>query len=405
MRFNGKKINQTKLLFTGLCIFLSCSGQGRLKGPPPNILLIVMDAARADAFSCYGYARNTTPNLDILAAEGLMFSQAVSSTSWTVPSHASLFTGLQPYEHGATNQHYWLVDHIPTLAELLKNHGYLTAGFSNNPLVSSSQNLDRGFDVFENIWADTTAVSPAKPYNTEKTNELLRAYIDKNAGKNKPFFIFINYMDTHQPYYPPEPYRSLYLPSDQSITARIDSAIFHSNLLNEKRLLLTEDEISITRALYDGALNYLDKKIAELLDYLKQKGLYDMTLVIVTSDHGEVFGEKGHFGHREFLFRSLIQIPLLVRYPALINQPAVIDQPVAIADIFHTITTLLGIEVTEPSGVSPRYLLDKKFEAKPCYSMWKTGRTWDTVSVIQPDFRSLWTPENLHYILSEGYSY
>jgi len=299
-----------KLILPAAVLILGCSRAPSLDGPPPNILLIVMDAARADHFSCYGYGRETTPNIDRVAAAGLCFTQAVSTSSWTLPSHVSLFTGLLPCEHKTHAQHTWLIDRIPTLAELLKYRGYRTAGFSNNPWVDATKNIARGFDIFEAIWADTSVVTSEKLHNTEHTNELVRRFLEESDSKT-PFFIFINYMDVHTPYDPPEPYRSLFLSKDQSVSARIDSANRDPKLVNNGLLKLSDQDYQNLRDIYDGALVYLDSKIEELLDYLRGQGLYDNTLVIITSDHGEVFGEYELFTHGALLYRPLVQIHLL----------------------------------------------------------------------------------------------
>ena len=175
-----------------LSVLAGCSG----RRPEPNVLLLVLDATRADHFSCYGYERPTTPNLDSLAAGGLRFTRAVSTSSWTLPAHGSLFSGLTSYENGANSRHGWLVDSIPTLAELLARKGYRTAAFSNNPHVDRTQNFQRGFEQFQAVWADTTVCSQIKPYNTPHTNKLLLEFIDSQNNAEKPFFAFVNYMDT-----------------------------------------------------------------------------------------------------------------------------------------------------------------------------------------------------------------
>ena len=399
-----KDINKLIFRLFTLIIFAvaftsGCFSPSGIDSSDPNILLIVMDAARADHFSCYDYHRRTTPNIDRMAAEGLRFTQAVSSSSWTLPSHASLFTGLLPYEHGTNTQHTWLLDRLPTLAELLKTRGYRTAGFSNNPRVDKVQNMARGFDLFEAVWADTTVVSPRKPYNTAHTTRLVKGFLEDTAGSEQPFFIFINYMNTHLPYRAPESYRKLFLNGEQKVTACIDSALYHPIMVNSGVLPLRPQEFETIRAIYDGALNYLDSQIGELLDFLKKHALYDSTLVVITSDHGEMFGEYGHFTHGRYLYRPLVQIPLIIRYKPLIPDAEVSQTPVSIVDIFHSILRVLKIEAATATGAPVRYLFDALIEPRPCYSEVRVNRIHAGGGIpMKFNSRSLWTPEGLHYI-------
>ena len=382
-----------------------CSNAPRLNDSDPNILIIVMDAARADHFTCYGYHRPTTPNIDRFAAEGLRFTQAVSSSSWTFPAHATLFCGLLPYESGAHVQHAWLLDRFPALAELLKKRGYRTAAFSNNPHVDRAQNLDRGFDLFIPVWADTSVVTPAKPFNTEHTNELVKKFLDSCKGDKKPFFIFCNYMDTHNPYEPPPEYLRHFLPPDAEVSARIDSAVHIPELVNTGRLPLTAEEYGIIRHIYDAALKYLDDQTGLLLEHLKNQGLYENTLIFILGDHGEVFGEYGLFTHGILLYRPLVHIPLIVRHPKLTGPPGVREEPVAISDVFYTITELLGIDPPVSTIAPKRNLLAPRIPSRPCYSEVRVGRTVLADVARSHDTRALWDTDGMHYILSEDESY
>ena len=364
---------------------------------PPNILLIVLDAARADHFSCYGYQRRTTPELDRVAGEGVRFERAVSTSSWTLPAHASLFTGLLPDEHGAHNQHAWLVDRIPTLAGLLKARGYRTGCFTNNPIIDEYHNLARGFEVLEKVWADSAVISDERPHNSEYTNARVRAFAGERDGR--PFFAFINYMDVHQPYAAPEPFRGMYLEKGEEITARLDSACRYADLLDKGAVKLTDAEKMSLAAVYDGCLNYLDSRVGELMQALRDDDLYDSTLIIITSDHGECFGEYGKYGHGDLLSRPLIHIPLLVRYPALFPAPEVRGELVSITDIFHSLAGLLDLSGAAKTGLRARDIFAGKIKAEPCYSSFFLGRTPKEDMRQHFDTQSVWTPANRHYIL------
>ena len=389
-----------RLLRGCVIVFLSCFACSSPEKSPPNILLIVLDAARSDHFSCYGYRRPTTPKIDAVAGGGLLFKRAVSTSSWSPPAHASLFTGLLPDEHGVTNSHQWLVERIPTLAELLVDRGYRTAAFSNNPFVDRVQNFHQGFETFEAIWADTASNKVSRLNGAELTNRLVKKFIGET--KDKPFFVFINYIDVHMPYNPSEPYRSMYLNQEVEITARIDSACRYPVSLNDGELVPVNSEESAVQSIYDGALSYLDTKVEDLVEFLRLKSLYDNTVVIITSDHGELFGEFGYYTHGGRLNRALIQIPLIVRYPPLIKKPGIREELVSITDIFHSLVQLLDLEEAAPSGVQPRNLFASHIKPQPCYSLFCVGYTLGMKLVYQHDLRSVWTPDGLHYLLAEG---
>ncbi|MBW7997986.1 MAG: sulfatase-like hydrolase/transferase [Candidatus Glassbacteria bacterium] len=365
----------------------------------PNVLLIVLDAARADHFSCYGYHRQTTQNLDRLAGEGARFTMAVSTSSWTLPAHASLFTGLLPDEHNTTSRHEWLIERIPTLAELLVESGYRTAGFSNNPFVDRTHNLHRGFQQFEAVWADTSVTDSIHPYDTPHTNRLVKEFIARTDSSGRPFFAFINYMDTHMPYSPPEPYRSMYSGGRAIESARLDSLCRYSEMLNARELTPDSSEKAVVVDIYDGALTYLDAQLGELLDYLRDDGILDETLVIVLADHGEIYGERGHYTHGVLLTRPLVQIPLLMRYPELIPERSVRDETVSITDVFHTIARTAGVEgMTEEA--KGRFLLGDKLQPAPAYSKLFWGRE-AVESRTGVDLRSIISAGQRHYILAE----
>ena len=385
------------IMIIGLSLTLCSKKPVFDKQHPPNILLIVLDAARADHFSSYGYHRPTTPNMDRMAGEGVRFTRAVSTSSWTLPSHASLFTGLLPDEHGTRNQHAWLIDRFPTLAELLQKHGYRTGCFTNNPIIDQYHNLVRGFEVLERIWADSAVISETKPHNSEHTNILMRSFLE--SGDERPFFAFINYMDVHQPYDAPEPYRSMYLDPGQQISARLDSACRYADLVVEGRIKLSREENEALAAIYDGCLTYLDGQVENLFQTLRSEGAYDSTLIIITSDHGQVFGEYGEYGHGEILNRPLIHIPLIVHYPGFLSEPKVRDDLISIVDIFHSLIEALDLQGVAPTGSPKRNIFSKRIMEAPCYSTFTLGRLPREKMKRRHDTHSVWTPEDRHYIL------
>jgi len=342
----------------------------------PNILLIVMDTTRADHLSCYGAPRSTSPNLDRLAQEGVLFEQASSAASWTLPSHASLFTGLYRSQHGTDWPHKRLDDHLTTLAELLSRHGYQTVGFSNNPWVSWATNFHQGFESFKDIrsawrawWTvnqlavfqiKDTVYDPAlhqPDAGAARTNRLIRRWFDRLYDPDRPFFLFINYVEAHFPYTPPEPYRSRFLQPQHSGVAE---ALALTNPSKAQALHLTAPPVRFDEAtrqalsdLYDGEIGYLDMRIGQLLEELRARQLLDKTVVIVTSDHGESLGDHELFEHRFCVYETLLHVPLMVRYPAAFSAGVRVAQPVSLVDVMPTLIALLDLDASAVRATLP----------------------------------------------------
>jgi arylsulfatase A-like enzyme len=317
----------------------------------PNVLVIVVDTLRADHLSSYGYAHPTSPNLDRLASEGLLFENAVSACSWTYPSHVSLVTGRQLFEHGAGRPEItsWFASGgtsfggYPTIGEALEQLGYHTAAFSaNRSFFTGNIGFGRGFIHFEDYynspadmfartllgkevlrlygkWSGRRLNAEWLPYGTNiglrkrasEINKELLAWIDQSDGAH-PFFAFLNYYDVHDPYGVPRPYPKA-------------SAGKESD---------TE--------LYDAGVRYTDDYIGRLLQGLKQRNLDQNTLVIVTSDHGESLGEHGFEGHGRMLYWSLLHVPLIFWYPGHVPSEIRIARPVTNVAIPATLMELLG---------------------------------------------------------------
>ncbi len=328
----------------------------------PNILWIVMDTVRADHVSGNGYYRNTTPNIDNIASEGILFENCIAEAPWTLPSHASMFTSLFPSKHGTDMEHQWLEDDFQTIAEVLRQHGYETFGYSNNPYVSPETNLSQGFDTFEvtlagryeagSELADELKVSIAKRYVQNyllmdngacRTNEVVKGWIAEAHQAETPFFVFINYMEAHIPYYPPEEYALPYLGEGislaeaMSINQSIEPYIFG-------QVEMSDEDFEILRALYDGEISYLDFRIGQLFDYLKELQIWDNTVLIITADHGENFGDHQLMNHRLCVYDTLLHVPLIIRYPGLAETGMRVDEPVQLTDLFPTILDIVGID-------------------------------------------------------------
>ncbi|MFO0839378.1 MAG: sulfatase [Phycisphaerae bacterium] len=313
-----------------------------------NVLLVVLDTCRADHLSAYGYARPTTPRLDALARQGALFESAYASSCWTPASHGTLFTSRWVREHGADGPRPQLAARWPTLAEHLRAAGYATAAFiANSFWVTSRDGFDRGFEHFEDFTAADMIVRtvygkvivPHLPsiglrgeFWRKNADDVNRSFLDWLDHQSKrPFFAFLNYMDIHGPYVTPNEHHTLYMDDAQRETQ--SSLDFEPPVQGSA----SSPRAAILAAAYDGALTYLDDRLGELFDSLQQRGILDNTLVIVTSDHGDAFGEHGLFRHGHSLSQELTHVPLIARLPGRIESGQHYKRATGLHDVAATI--------------------------------------------------------------------
>ena len=331
---------------------ISTANLPRAGSDAPNVIVIVVDTLRADHLSTYGYERETSPFLDNLAAEGVRFDNAISPSSWTQPSHASMLTGRYTYEHQAETKP--LDDRFATLGEVMQANGYRTAAFSGNTLFfTRRQGFGRGFQHFEDNYQslpdvflnsslygyilDYYGLRKALKYEgvpyRRAAPDINQSALNWIAQSGKPFFLFINYFDVHDPYTPPEPYLNQY---GQTQGGLINGFVerYHPELTPEQ----LQSEIDA----YDGSINYVDDQIKDLFGELEQRGLLENTIVVVTSDHGESLGEHGLLQHSASLYRQEIHVPLIV-WGAGVPAGKVMDTPVSTIALPSTILDLLGV--------------------------------------------------------------
>ncbi len=329
----------------------------------PNVLLIVLDTVRAFNLGLYGYPRNTMPMLGRFAEGGTTFDRAFSTAPWTLPSHASMFTGHWPHELGAD----WLVPlgpTPPTIAEALSAAGYYTAGVAaNTNYVSAEVGLARGFVRFEDyVLTPGLLLRNSSLVRVVSRNRMLRrlvgnedalgrktaADINRSAERlldtrpaGRPFFLFLNYYDAHRPYLPPAPYARMFVPDGTSPDPRLQRTAQPGDSARMEKTAWAENA-------YDGGLAWLDHELGQFLDDLARRGLLDSTVVIITSDHGEEFGEHGLFDHGNSLYRQAMQVPLVIRYPAGVPANHRVRTPVSTRELPATIVDLTGIAPARP---------------------------------------------------------
>lgn len=328
----------------------------------PNILLIILDTLRPDHLSCYGYGETTSPNLDKLAEEGALFQNAFCTAPWTLPSHGSIFTGAYVSRHGLDQGNEHLSTDLTTLPRLLSQQGYHTAAFSSNIWVSPLTGLARGFHhfkranqpPFDDIQNPNILQKIIKEiywryffkrydYGAREINGAIRDFFSSGWCQDQPFFIFINYLETHLQYEPPRKFRNMFLRdrAQKRLARRINQ---DARKVNGGLYKMSDEELEILRALYDAEIRYVDHRVGELLSMLKDLKILDDTLLIITSDHGENLGDHGLMDHQFSLYDTLIRVPLIVRYPKAFQPGTVVGQQVQTVDFLPTIADVLNLK-------------------------------------------------------------
>jgi arylsulfatase A-like enzyme len=306
----------------------------------PNIVLIGIDTWRADHVSSYGYDRATTPCIDEVAEQGAYFTRAFSTTSWTLPSFHSILTGLYVSSHGVINGQYKLAYSHNTLAEMLRERGYTTAGFISGTYLKKVFGFDQGFDVYEESVTRASLMETYQDITSPQLTRLVLPWIHKNSGRR--FFLFVHYWDPHFDYIPPAPYDQVF---DPYYTGDIDG----TNFMYNPRVNADMDgrDLDHIIALYDGEIRWTDFHIGNLLTTLDDLGLMEHTVVVLVGDHGEEFFEHGFKGHRRTLYNEVIHVPLIMRGPG-IRRSGGFDAVVSTVDIVPTVLDLLRIDCPTP---------------------------------------------------------
>jgi len=349
------------------------TGQG-----PSNVLFVVLDTVRKDHLTPYGYDRPTTPNLEAFAEEATVFEEAVAPAPWTLPVHASMFTGLYPSQHGADQESPYL-DDVATLASVLSARGYDTACYSSNAWITPYTKLTRGFEhhdtSFEIMPGNFLSGTLANLWQTINDNDRLRnlanrivhlgakahaklagdddaasktpAVIDQTkafieqSDEDPGWFGFVNLMDAHLPYHPPEEYREEFAPGVDSSDVCQNSKEFNSGARD-----IDDDEWEDIRGLYDAEIAHIDAELGRLFDWLRETDRWDDTTVVVCADHGENLGEHDLYGHEFSLYDELINVPLMVKHPDLEADRR--EDLVELVDLYHT--TLDAVDVDPAAG-------------------------------------------------------
>jgi arylsulfatase A-like enzyme len=275
---------------------------------PRRVILISIDTCRADYLSCYGFGRETTPNIDAIAKEGILFKNAFSPIPLTLPAHCSMLTGTYPLYHGVhDNLGNILAEFNTTIAEILRTRGYSTAAIASSFVLDKKFGTHQGFDTYNDTFVQPIGPRDSLQRRGEEASRFACSYLDQHADET--FFLFLHYFDPHDAYIPPEPFASEYADN-----------------------------------LYAGEIAYTDHCIAQVIDKLKSLDLYDSSLIIIVGDHGEALGDHGEAYHGYYIYQPTVRVPFIVRPPNC-RKSKVINNIVSLVDVVPTILGYLGIEV------------------------------------------------------------
>ena len=358
------QIVSLKTLWTCLLFSLVMTACGDRAPERSNILLITMDTLRADHLSMYGYERPTSPVLDALAAEGVRFDKAQVQWPKTGPSFASIFTATYPKNNGIVRKiGIPLPQKFLMLAEALKARGYQTHAVVANGAVASDFNFDQGFDTYVESWQQPPRADGADPNGAGVVNELVRSILDKFED-DKPYFLWVHYLDPHFPYTPPGEWSDRYQGDehfDDSVRIPLDPTKKKYDMvrLGHDQILDGRDDLGFYVARYDAEISYNDAMLGELLETLQGRGMLEETLTVFTSDHGESLGEHYYyFDHGRFGFQTCLNVPLFFHYPGVL-EPRVDAEPAMLINLTPTVLEFAGVELSDGEWMQGRSLMPR----------------------------------------------
>jgi arylsulfatase A-like enzyme len=340
-------------------------------------VLLSIDSMRHDFLGSAGDPSGLSPVLDRLARDGVLFSEAISTTCWTLPAHMSLLTGQYVESHGVIGDGHALPEEKVTLAEFLASHGYRTAGFVSGPYLHPAYGFAQGFHTYERCVSYGEKVGEkGKIENVIAVNirshmgvtgprlhEHVMRWLD-TVPEGRPYFLFVHYWDPHYDYEPPFPW-------DRFLDPDYRGKITGHGVLQDPRIHVGMPARDRRRLLdlYRGEIRYTDGWIGKLVERLRERGELDRTLFVVVADHGEEFFEHGRIGHRHNLYQETLRIPMIVRFPGLFEGGKILRRPVSLVDVFPTVCALLGSErPAELQGVDLGAVLRGEVGRRPLFA-------------------------------------
>jgi len=308
-----------------------------------NVVLISIDSLRADHLSAYGYERDTSPTMRALAADGVLFRNASSTTAWTLPGHMSMLTGRSLLGHGVVSDDRMLTDDVATLAESFQREGYSTGAIVSAPYVEARYGFGRGFDHYDDRTIHfATHGASYKEVTAPLLQQTAATWLADNADRR--FFLFLHYWDVHYDYKPGPPYDTMF---DPDYDGDIDGENFYFN--PEVNAHMDERDLEHLFALYDGEIRLVDDHLGKLRATLTELGVAGHTIIVVTSDHGDEFFEHGRKGHHRSLYDEILRVPMILYVPGAAATRPVVEMETSIIDIAPTVLSLTGIDV--PAGI------------------------------------------------------
>jgi arylsulfatase A-like enzyme len=372
-----------KVRFFSIVLLAGLSGCSR---PPTSVVLVSIDTLRPDHLGCYGYPRPTSPNLDAFRKDAILFTNTFAHAPSTIESHGAILTSLLPPHHSASVADDLAVPpEVLTLAEVMRSAGYATASFNGGVQLDAAYGLDQGFDIYVSAKPRGTQAESMGDETDRFSYEVEQAqpWIEQQQGR--PFFLFLHTYEVHHPYAPHGPdldhFRGSY---HGTLPDRITVRLLREFNLGERKLE-PEDRKHIVDA-YDAEIRSADRSFGRLVAQLRNLGLYDDALIVVTSDHGEEFGEHGRVGwHAHTLYDELLHVPLLVKLPGTTRAGTTVEETVRGIDVAPTMLAALGRSV--PSVFEGRDVL----AAGPRPA--ETAEVWSRRDIRGPNFMALRTPE------------
>ncbi len=367
----------------------SAAGDASTAAKRPDIVLITLDTTRADHLGAYGYERDTTPHLDRLAVDAAVYQNAYSTTTWTLPSHASLLTGKFPTSHGAMHDaegplirgdaidgpEFFTLHRArgisgdeTTMADILRAEGYATGAVVAGPWLKRLFGLARGFDHY-----DDQQISSVRGRLAEQVTTAAIEWLEASSADS--FFLFLNYYDPHGPYTDPAGLAARFLPPDTPIYPPPENP-----------------SAEFRHASYDGEIMYMDRHLGRLFDYLRAQGRYDDAWILVTADHGELLGEHDTTGHGYSLYEAELRIPLLIKSPRGQLKSGPRDERIQLTDILPLLLTELDLPI--PDGVQGRARAEDRPDVYA--EVYPLGGRAQWRALIHDGVKFLWNSEGKH---------
>lgn len=373
----------------GLAATAFTAFSGCRRPPTSPVILVSIDTLRPDRLGCYGHTRPTSPNLDAFRKDAVLFRNAIAHAPSTLASHASILTSLLPPHHGASISNSLAVPReVKTLAEVLRGLGYATASFNGGMQLDAVYGLDQGFETYESVKprgaAAESLVDPSDRFSYVVGQA--RAYLSRRGEGT--VFLFLHTYEVHHPYSPDasdiQPFRDGY---EGPLPDLMTVALLRE--INDKKRPVDERDRRHIESLYDAEIRSMDRAFGDLVAVLKERGLYDPAVIVVTSDHGEEFGEHGRMGwHSHTLFEELLRVPLLVKLPGSARAGSTVEEVARGIDVAPTVLRALGASV--PESFTGRDLFaegPRAAEASETFSARDVKEPHEVVSIRTPEWK------------------